>query len=375
MINLIPAVFLTFIIRAEAILTILAPPQHAGKVYETLHYVYYGKGDATFNGSTVVIDDKVICATQGHPVVQDTSWLKQHIIVRNTIVLNPSPHCEPFSTYDTLLKNGNVLAIVDIGSGTLAPYPEYDVFEHSSWNSCEHCSSGMILLSAPDPDGTLAALAGSEGANLVVRLSPPHNTETEDAYTSVWWLLVMRVLCPAVSFMTAVSAWRQLNWHGSTWTVRDAFCTVEFVQSTVMGTMFALGQGGPQVLPNYIHGGCVRQLLGHSVAGALILACFLYEKRNVRTGQSRKPIFVEHRLKTFTGLLFFIGVDLATFVVSVSGYYTRELFNGVLLVGVLIGDPIEAVALIYYLKNVRFFNDLSDPLLYIKCTLNISAFS
>jgi hypothetical protein len=356
--------FLSFFIRGEAILTIHAPPQHAGKVFETMHFKYYGKGDAIYNGSTMIFDDREICATQGHPVVHDTSWLEQQSIIRNTIALNPSPICEPFSTYDALLKNGNVLALVEIGSGNfLAPYPEYDVYEHSSWNSCEHCSSGMILVGVPDPDGTLAALALSEGANLKVQLSPPHNSETGDTYSSVWWVLLVRVLCPFVSFMTAVSAWFQLNKNVSSWSVRDVFCTVELVQSIVMGTMFALGQGGPQLLPNYIYGGCARQLLGHSVSGALILAFFLYEKRNIRTGESRKPLFVEHRLKILTGLIFFIGVDFVTFGVSIGGYYTRALYNGVLLVGVLIGDPIEIVALVYYLINVRYFLHFSDPLL------------
>lgn len=362
-----------------AIIRVLHPPEHAGKVWETVHFSYYGLSSITVNESAFVVDDTVVCAHKGHPFVDEQAsslWLKDtfaSIRGEPKIALNSGPHCDPFAMYDLLLTAGEGLkTLVLIGTSTNGVYPEYDVFEHASWKICKHCSSELVLLSAPDPDGSLSWLTLRAGPSLRLSVGPPHNNISASAYESAWWILVVRIFCPIVALTTAISAGLQLKCSGNR-SVRSLFCAIELTQSLIMSALFSLGQGGPHLLPCYVHGGFVVLLLGHSISGALILAAFLHEEYSVRRGRSRLSIFVRHRLKLVIALTFFLGIDLIIAAVSISGNYSRKIYFDILVVFICVCYPVQFAVLIYYLWNVRYhaldceFILRLDQLIFILC--------
>ncbi len=97
------------------------------------------------------------------------------------------------------------------------------------------------------------------------------------------------------------------------------------------------------------------QLLGHSVSGMLLLVCFLYEERlHVRTGQPRRSIFSQYRLKLGFLLVFLLGFDVVIAAVSISGYYGHATYNGVIDVFMIVCVPLQIFASVYYLFQVHF---------------------
>lgn len=358
---------ITFLLSAKVsgLLQVLEPPEYAGLAWETVHFAYYGQETSSYSGVVISFNDSNSCSKKGFPQPDKLAWLEESWFEANAphesqaIVLNPLPHCEPFTAYEAFLRTTNIQAFVEIGTATQGSYPEYGPLEHPTWSSCRHCNKRMGLYAAPDPYGSLSALVLAQGSKLRVFVGPPHNSIMVDEYRSFRWTLLVRVLCPLIALMTSISAILQLRearrkGSENTWSVRNIFCAIELAQSVIVGVLFCLGQGGPQLLPCYIHGGFVLLLRGFTTSGVIILACFLFEeKRHVRTGRPRRPIFEAHRLKLSAVLVCFIGLDFLVAIFSFSGYYGHATYNNAIVVLMAIELPVETAALIFYLVHVK----------------------
>jgi len=70
------------------------------------------------------------------------------------------------------------------------------VFEHDAWDSSETRGMALAMVEVFDGDLDIGPEDIAGIADFRAKISPSHNKEWEEAYTSVIWLVIMRIVAP-----------------------------------------------------------------------------------------------------------------------------------------------------------------------------------
>jgi hypothetical protein len=230
--------------------------------------------------------------------------------------------------------------------------PGWSSFDHDAWDSSE--TRGMATTMVHVFEGDLE-IGPEEGAVIVdfrVRISPPHNTEWEEAYTSVAWLIIMRIGTPLVGLLFVVLPgcietrflWRAL--------VRDdnlalsqmraasfVVCFIASVCSCILCFMLVLGQWAAQITPSFINEYFFTSFAGTSTLTTAISCAALVEKYR-GTAPRNLPLRVLTKQYPFTlvlvilfgpGFDFFVGFFRTSGLENFSGYYATHAPLGIAL--------------------------------------------
>ena len=290
----------------------LAPAAFASYKTKSSTLVYYGPRSETVSGATVFLQGSDICepfevAVRGFIVVSDR---------RDAL-------CDLEQVYRKLYDAG-ALAYID-----LVPFfpPGHVAYRHQTWEPCAYCEHTMtMVLVCSDGRGTNRAgldILGdstvydlwSSTDGLVLEVSPPHDRTMEEYYSSIQWVLAMRIVMPLFAVWTSVHA--SLELHRQRNSIKGhagwAICVLEAPTCALVAVMLACGQYGPMdVLPLTVHLFAYSLFSGISFVTTLILALFMREEsRSFRTSLPRRLVLVQYRWRLGMLALLVLAIDAA----------------------------------------------------------------
>eukprot|EP00614_Pseudopedinella_elastica_P016326 CAMPEP_0172645764 /NCGR_PEP_ID=MMETSP1068-20121228/239899_1 /TAXON_ID=35684 /ORGANISM="Pseudopedinella elastica, Strain CCMP716" /LENGTH=757 /DNA_ID=CAMNT_0013460011 /DNA_START=6 /DNA_END=2279 /DNA_ORIENTATION=+ len=174
-------------------------------------------------------------------------------------------------------------------------------FRHEKWDECSECDSRMVMVEVADVDRRFKAQVEaaqaevcpgkSQCSEVKLAITAPHDATFEDIFLGPFWLVVMRVLLPALAFWTSGSALAELCKSSSRPSFRSRvtcyaphspnviICATEFPCFFLVGLALALGQYGPMVLPLVFHLALTTCFLYMSLFTSVLLFKFLKEEK------------------------------------------------------------------------------------------------
>jgi len=198
------------------------------------------------------------------------------------------------------------------------------VFDHDGWDSSETRGMAMTMVEVFDGDLGIGLEEAADTADFRASISPPHNTEWEEAYTSVAWLIFMRIITPLLGF--AFVAWPGFiethsllslgrEYNPAFAQMRAASFAVSLIASAcsfIICLLLALGQNSTQVAPTSIHTLFYTSFTGTSVLTTSIGCAVLVEKYRNKAPQNlpMRVLTKQYSLTLILAAFLGPGVDL-----------------------------------------------------------------
>jgi len=273
---------------AHAKMEILTGP-HAGLVAETSRYQYYGPGDgAEMTAQALYLDGEDLCNPQA-------SAVRGKIVVSDT----DKSRCSFFEVYRAVANAGGVGFV----RGIFYSPPGLTTFAHDEWDSSTQPKLPPLMLDVSDQDIDL-----KDADEALIWIGPPHNTEWETTYTSVAWMLFLRVqpaLGGAWVTIKAVVEWqrREVLKTVRTREIGSLIYLIEGTCAFLLGVAYACGQWGPMVLPETAHFWFMSALTGPSLFSSMVLIFFMQEAiRDTGDQKPRhRPFWKTYKLRLWLG--------------------------------------------------------------------------
>jgi hypothetical protein len=230
--------------------------------------------------------------------------------------------------------------------------PGWSAFDHDAWDSSETREMSTTMVHVFSGDLGIGPEEGAITADLRVRISPPHNTDWEEAYTSIAWLIVMRIGTPLIGiifvawpgFLQTRFLWRSLVRDdnlalGQMRAASFVVCFTASLCSCIICLMLVLGQWAAQITPSFINEYLYTSFTGTSTLTTAISCAALVEKHR-GTAPRNLPLRVLTKQYPFTlvlvtlfgpGFDFFIGFFRTSGLENFSGYYGIHVPLGIAL--------------------------------------------
>jgi len=189
--------------------------------------------------------------------------------------------------YDRLDKAGAV------GFVFMAPWkkPGVDLYKHSDWNKCSLCSRKMVAVMVYA--GAVDLDAWKSNSDLVLHITPPHDTTYADLLTSWPLILIMRIILPALLFSVGGFSMFVLRRHTKAAAMGNVLETKAEARRCwiVMGVVLASGGCyGQYALPSAFYH-CFETFLD----GFYILSMFVISRYMKEVKRSSGPKLPPHR--------------------------------------------------------------------------------
>jgi len=279
---------------------------------ETCVLKYFGPQSNVVESSALFLEGNALCKPEADAV-------RGKVVIGN---MYGASSCNYMSAYRRLDAAGAV-AFVKLVQGS--PPGWSTVFNHDAWDSSETRGMTMTMVEVFDGDIGVGLEEAYSTADFRACISPPHNTEWEEAYTSVAWLITMRIITPLFGLVFVVwpgfiethSSWRTLGRDENPAFAQMrkasfAVCLIASVCSFIICLLLVLGQNAAQVAPASIHNSFFTLFTGTTALTTSIGCAVLAEKYRSRNSQCL-PIRVltkQYPLSFFMVTLLGPGLDL-----------------------------------------------------------------
>ena len=279
---------------------------------ETCVLKYFGPQSNVVESSALFLEGNALCKPEADAV-------RGKVVIGN---MYGASSCNYMSAYRRLDAAGAV-AFVKLVQGS--PPGWSTVFNHDAWDSSETRGMTMTMVEVFDGDIGVGLEEAYSTADFRACISPPHNTEWEEAYTSVAWLITMRIITPLFGLVFVVwpgfiethSSWRTLGRDENPAFAQMrkasfAVCLIASVCSFIICLLLVLGQNAAQVAPASIHNSFFTLFTGTTALTTSIGCAVLAEKYRNRNSQCL-PIRVltkQYPLSFFMVTLLGPGLDL-----------------------------------------------------------------
>jgi len=261
-----------------------------GPAWTTSTFRYYGPqgGGAEATGKPLFLKPDALCDLSKSP-----DSVAGRIVVAEA---DGATGCSLHRTYRIL--NGAGAAAFLKWHATRLPLGS-SAFRHEKWDECSECDSRMVMVEVADVDRKFKAQVEaaqaevcpgkSQCSEVKLAITAPHDATFEDIFLGPFWLVVMRVLLPALAFWTSGSALAELCKSRPPLCPRVTcyaphspnaiICATEFPCLFLVGLALALGQYGPMVLPLVFHLALTTCFLYMSLFTSVLLFKFLKEEK------------------------------------------------------------------------------------------------
>lgn len=259
--------------------------------FKTSLFEHYGPDhDVRVGGLAVVVDAKDLC---GNSL---SSEIKMMVLGR--IVVSEATYgiCRLEVKYKRLFEAG-ALALVNMVP--IDP-PGLLCFRRHDWITDEFKGASLVLVSASIDRGSWSTLRNENG--LALAIEPPHDTSYANAFTSVEWLLSVRIFAPFWAIYASFIAFKEAfillktnstHKHPSGISVVFVVCAVEAPILLVVAVVLACGQHGPMVLPVQVHLACLNLFSGISLTTSVLISLYLTEE--CRPAPQRRVVWVHYK--------------------------------------------------------------------------------
>ena len=275
----------------EAVLSVLS----GGTVLETATtsvLKYFGPQADEVNAPAVFFSSNALCDL-------DTSADVEGKVVIGTSMGSSLIRCNFMTMYRRLNAAGAA------GFVKLVPrYPPglFTTFDHDAWDTAETQGMQMTMVEVFDGDIKYRFKNAGNISDFRVSISPDHNTEWEDVYTSTVWLVAMRILAPLcclffvswAGFDEARACWANLlasyvtNEDRATTELKAAafvVCCASSACSFLAAILLIFGSWAAKMAPSYIHRQFSIWFLGTSTSITLITCMVMREKLKSSTAR------------------------------------------------------------------------------------------
>ena len=312
------AIVATLALRCDSRLDVIAGAEPQS--FATARFIWYGPHDVNSTAPGIYLHATELCDPPAK--------------VQGKIVYTDSESGSQCNIRDKYIRLDDAGAV-----GYVKPYPYgatpgLATFNHISWSrTANHRQLVLVEVSAADIDYS----SWRASSNLVLQITEPHLKVTYNAYTSLYWMAFIRVLLPLFALVTSAKSFKEGHalWASCSELAHTGYlselrhvalgiCCIECPSVALLGLLVALGQYGPTVLIDSIHGFFLTGLTGLSLATTLLLVLLLEERSRVLPNRSVEPSFWNrYRTKIATLFAFFVGCDVLTGAARISGARDR----------------------------------------------------
>jgi len=269
---------------AEAVLNVLS----GNTVLETATtsvLKYFGPQADEVNAPAVFFSSNALCDL-------DTSAEVEGKVVIGTSMGSAFIRCN-FMTMYRHLNNAGAVGFVKL----VPRYPPglFTTFDHDSWDTAETRGMQMTMVEVFEGDIKYRFKYSTNISNFRVVITPGHNTEWGDVYSSTIWLVGMRILAPLyclfvvswAGFFDARACWMNLlasyvaNEGQATIELKAAafvVCCVSSACSFLAAISLIFGSWAAKMAPSYIHRQFSTWFLGTSTSMTFITCLVMREK-------------------------------------------------------------------------------------------------
>jgi hypothetical protein len=226
----------------------------------------------------------------------------------------------------------------------------YTTFDHDAWDTAESQAMRMTMVEVFEGDLAFGPKEATAIADFRVSLSPVHNTQWSDIYTSLLWLVGMRIIAPLLGlvfvswagFVEARVCWASLVASYSAKedraltemrTVSFVACATSSACSFFLALLLVLGSWAAKMAPSFIHRIFATWLLGTTTSITLIACMVMAEKFRSAPGRNLPiRVLTAHYRWTLLGTL--LG-PVGDFVLGFGSAIGIEEFWGYKVAGVV----------------------------------------
>jgi hypothetical protein len=273
-------------VPASAVLAVFSGTKAVHTGIDTCVLKYFGPQSNVVEASALFLEGNALCKPEADAV-------RGKVVIGN---MYGASSCNYISAYRRLDAAGAV-AFVKLVAGS--PPGWSTVFDHDAWDSSETREMTMTMVEVFKGDLGIGLEEAASTADFRAFISPPHNTEWEDEYTSVAWLIAMRIVTPLCGLVFVVRP-GFIETHSLWWALgcdenpafaqmrkaSFAVCLIASVCSFIICLLLVLGQNAAQVAPASIHNVFFTSFAGTTVLTTSINCAVLSEKYRSRNSQS-----------------------------------------------------------------------------------------
>jgi len=182
------------------------------KRWNSATLINYGPQAATVNSTAVLLQSDVLCS-RSKLLAQDSPE-SGGVDVRGKVVVysNYATLCREHFVYEEMLRAGAAGVVL------IEPWdpPGVLAYRRNDWGHSRFSEAPMTIVTVGDPMGDLSdfcqtQLTASLPFEWRVIVRPPHDTSYEDVFSGWLFLVVMRILAPALAFWTVGEAAFEFN--------------------------------------------------------------------------------------------------------------------------------------------------------------------
>lgn len=268
--------------------------------YPTSSYAHYGPG---------LFENPRVQAHGVHLTTEDLCGSYElspntRLRVQNCIVITKSlfSGCLMEEIYKNLFEAGAV-AVVDLAP---ADPPGISCFMKHEWFKNKFEGASMLMVGASLNDDTSSSwIEVAKRGDLELVIEPPYDRRYANIFSSVAWIIVMRIIGPLWALFTSFLALREIREYVrkktivrqvrgvSTLSIGFVVFLIEAPSLFLVAIILAMGQYGPYELPLYFHFAFLSLLGGTSLIASCLLALFLREE--CRPAPLRRNVWVQYK--------------------------------------------------------------------------------
>ena len=265
-------------IPAKAVMAVFSGTAALQVGIETSVLKYFGPQANVVEASAIFLESSALCDPREDVV-------RGKVAIGTTYGTSSCNYMVAYRRLDALGALGFVIIV------QISPPGWTSVFDYDVWDSSETRGMAMTMVEVFNANLVIGPEVAANTTDFRVSISPTHNTEWEEAATSVSWLIMIRIITPMFTlffiswpgFNEAWSLWWALGRDGSLALAQIraasfAVCLIASVCSFVICILLVLGQYAAQMAPFFIHKFFYTTFVGTSALSTSISCAVLFEK-------------------------------------------------------------------------------------------------